>query len=216
MSNYRFAMKIQKIQAKKNGRSSTSKSITNRLLIQVNDTDNSNETLSTAIDFKGEDGVDLPQEALHKALPYGIAFKNVDFHQAFDEPLIVNFHHFQDTKKDFLQKLLGKFIEFSFLGLLEGTKLVGVKLDKLLGLEEGLKIGKDTYSQKLGFRELVISPEDFETDQTKTEPVKLKCPENVFHIKFKKPGSSQVIKKKVIGKGSISLEMDLLIKLEKV
>jgi len=186
MPNYKFSMKIDGVTVAKNGRSSD-KRVDNRFLIQLV-SPSGTEHPSTTFSFNSPDGEPVPTDILQKSLPFGLAFKLQDFSQVLTEPLRLRLHFFQDTRRDWFQQLTGRFIELAIKAILGGQSIIGVKVDKLLGLDESWKLSDKTYSQKLGSFELDLDPTQLEGDSPSQQEFVLTAPEKVQHLKFPKPG----------------------------
>lgn len=118
----KLAVRLDRVRVNQNGRSTSDRRVRNRILVQLLAPEKMNEHPTTTFTFKGRDGADLPSEELEKALTDRIVFKNEVFEQAFDEPIRLAFHLFQDTKRDALGKIFGKFIELAIHGLLDGLR----------------------------------------------------------------------------------------------
>ena len=188
MAAYTFSMRVDGVTVMKNRRSSDAR-VKNRILIQVIAPGGA-EQPSTTFAFKGTDGESVPMDLLEKELPFGVAFKLVKFEQAFDEHLRIRFHYLQDTKRDWFQSLTGRFIEMALGVAMAGAGIVGVSFDKLLGLDESIKLDEKTYSQKLGTLQVDLAPDSFQQvdGHTLTKTFVLKAHDDVSHYMFGKPG----------------------------
>lgn len=187
MPNFEFSMRIDNLTVPKNGRSNKS-SVQNRILVQLvapSSTDHPTSSFVTPTNF---DGSPVPLAEIEDDLPFRLAFKAEDFKQVFGEPLKIRFHHFQDTKRDKFQVIVGKIINFAINDVLGGTRLLGVKLDKLLSITDNLELDEKTYSQKLGAVDLVLTPADFDAGQI-ARTITFQAPSAVKHLRFVGPNA---------------------------
>ena len=117
---------------------------------------------------------------LDEALPDGLVFKGQLFRQAFAEPVRIRIHHFQDVTSDWLQAAIGKLFSTVLETLLDRVRLATVSLADLIDPVSSLQLGKDAYSQKLGYFELVVDPRATKPGVVRTVRVELAAPEDVF------------------------------------
>ena len=122
----------------------------------------------------------VAEAELEAALPDGLVFKGQLFRQAFAEPLRLRVHHFQDVTRDWLQIAVGKVFGILLDSLLGRTRLATISLADLIDPVSSLQLGKDEYSQKLGYAELVIDPKAVEPGVVQSLRTDLIAPENVF------------------------------------
>jgi hypothetical protein len=117
---------------------------------------------------------------LDAALPDGMVFKGQLFRQAFDERVRVRVHHFQDVTSDWLQVAIGKVFGAALDSFLGQVRLATVSLADLIDPVQSLRLGKGTYSQKLGYFELAVDPAAAKLGAVQAVRVELRAPEDVF------------------------------------
>ncbi len=117
---------------------------------------------------------------LDAALPDGLVFKGQLFRQAFDERVRVRIHHFQDVTSDWLQFAIGKVFGVVLDEFLGRMRLATVSLADLIDPVQSLRLGQHSYSQKLGYFELVVDPGAAKPGAVQAVRVELRAPEDVF------------------------------------
>ncbi|MDD5564650.1 MAG: hypothetical protein PHQ91_13135 [Thermoanaerobaculaceae bacterium] len=117
---------------------------------------------------------------LDAALPDGLVFKGQLFRQAFDERVRVRIHHYQDVTSDWLQFAIGKVFGVVIDEFLGRMRVATVSLADLIDPAQSLRLGQHSYSQKLGYFELVIDPAAAKPGAVQTVTVELRAPEDVF------------------------------------
>jgi hypothetical protein len=210
MPNQRLAVRIKGLTLERNGRSGRP-DVTNRFVFQLLHpvTQGKNPAASFAV---GPGVGPVGQADLDAALADGIVFKGQPFSQAFDEKVRIRIHHFQDVHRDWLQIVIGKLFELVLKDLLGKVSLVTITLPKLVDPGQSLKLSEETYSQKLGYFELVVEPEKVTAGGMKTASVKLVAQEDV--IGFDRLGPSGPPKRiSVVKSGQKTASIDLEIKL---
>ena len=119
-------------------------------------------------------------EELDAVLPDGLVFKGQLFRQAFAEPVRIRIHHFQDVTSDWLQAAIGKVFGAVLETLLGRMRLATISLADLIDPVSSLQLGQETYSQKLGYVELVIDPNEAKPGVVQAVRAELVAPEDVF------------------------------------
>jgi hypothetical protein len=119
-------------------------------------------------------------EELDAALPDGLVFKGQLFRQAFAEPVRIRIHHFQDVTSDWLQAAIGKLFGAVLETLLGRMRVATISLADLIDPVSSLQLGKDAYSQKLGYFELTIDPQSAKPGVVQAVRAELLAPEDVF------------------------------------
>ncbi len=156
MPDKHLALKVAALEVRPNGRSDHPQ-VRNRFLFQLlhPKRDDDNPTVSFAL---GSGVGPVAREELDAVLPDGIVFKGQPFAQLFDEQVRIRIHHFQDVRADWLQVAVGKVFEAALDSLLGQVKIVSISLASLIDAGQSLQLGRDAYSQKLGYFELVLDP----------------------------------------------------------
>lgn len=210
MANKRLAVRITGLTLGPNGRSGRP-DVTNRFVFQLLHpvTQDKNPAASFAV---GSDVGPVGEAELDAALADGIVFKGQPFAQAFDEAVRIRIHHFQDVHRDWLQIIIGKLFELLLKDLLGKVSLVTITLDTLIDPSQSLKLSEETYSQKLGYFELVVEPNKVNAAGEKAASVKLIAQEDV--IGFDRLGPSGPPNRiTIVKQGQKTASMDLEIKL---
>jgi hypothetical protein len=178
MANKRLALRITGLTLERNGRSGR-QDVTNRFVFQLLHpvTQDKNPAASFAV---GSGVGPVGEAELDAALADGMVFKGQPFSQAFDEKVRIRIHHFQDVHRDRLQIVIGKLFELALKDLLGKVSLVTVTLDQVIDPSQSLKLSDDTYSQKLGYFELVVDPNQVKSAGMRTASVTLIAQEDVM------------------------------------
>jgi hypothetical protein len=210
MANKLLAVRITGLTLGPNGRSNRLDA-TNRFVFQLLHpvTHDKNPAVSFAV---GSGVGPVGQADLDAALADGIVFKGQPFSQAFDEKVRIRIHHFQDVHRDGLQIVIGKLFELVLKDLLGKVSLVTITLPKLVDPNQSLKLSEETYSQKLGYFELVVEPDKVTAAGSKTAPVRLVAQEDVIgfdHLGPSGPPKRISVVKQGLKTASINLEIKL-------
>ena len=178
MANKRLAVRITELTLERNGRSGRP-DVTNRFVFQLLHpvTQDKNPAASFAV---GSGVGSVGKEELDAALADGLVFKGQPFSQAFDEKVRIRIHHFQDLHRDRLQIIIGKLFELVLKELLGKVSLVTITLDQVIDPRQSLRLSDDTYSQKLGYFELVVDPNQVKSAGMRTASVTLVAQEDVM------------------------------------
>jgi len=176
-----------------------------RLLFQVDSPERPGEDASTSFTW------DLKQTALgakdlDKIVHGGVVVKQ-RIVEVFGEGIApIQVHFLQDIRRDWFQKMIGKFIETSANALL-GTVAVGpIKLGALLKAEDGLKLGDKEYSQKLGYVEIPVTLKDGWTQQD-TFDLKAKADVAILEINPPNPINHPPAMTKIVAAGATSMTL---------
>ncbi len=156
MPDKHLALKVAAVTIAPNGRSGQEQ-VANRFLFQLlhPKRDDDNPAVSFAL---GPAAGPVAPADLDAVLPDGIVFKGQPFAQLFDEKARVRIHHFQDVRSDWLQVAAGKLFQAGLDALLGQVKLVSLSLADLVDPGQSLQLGREVFSQKLGYFELVLDP----------------------------------------------------------
>lgn len=150
----------------------------------------------------------VPPGDLDEALPDAIVFKGQPFTQVFDEQVRIRVHHLQDVESDGLQVVVGRVFESVLTGFLGQLSLATISLADLIDPLQSLKLGEDTYSQKLGYFELVLDPQTVELGAVQAVPVDLLAPEDICGFAPLGP-SGQPQRIGIVKQGQVTASMDL-------
>ncbi|MGD1148650.1 MAG: hypothetical protein ABR961_11960 [Thermoanaerobaculaceae bacterium] len=145
---------------------------------------------------------------LAAALPDALVFKGQPFTQAFDEPVRIRIHHFQDVERDWLQVAAGDMFSSVLESFLGKVSLLTVSLADLIDPAQSLQLGKDSYSQKLGYAELVADPKAARPSPVQVLSFKLVAPEDVLGFApLGSEGKPQRVS--IVAQGQVTATMDL-------
>ncbi len=210
MANMHLALKVKGLTIEPNVRTGQ-KGITNRFVFQLlhPTRQDDNPAASFAV---GSVAGPVPAAELDAALPDALVFKGQPFAQAFDEPLRIRIHHFHDIRRDWLQVALGKLFKAVLGSFLGKISLVTVSLTDVIDPLDSLDIGKDTYSQKLGYHELVADPKGGKRSSRRSLHLELTAPEDVLGFAPLGP-DGQPKRICIVGAGETTAAMDLEIAL---
>ncbi len=177
MPDKHLSLQVAALTIEPNGRAGQER-VRNRLLFQLlhPKRDDDNPAVSFAL---GPEAGRVAADDLDAVLPDGIVFKGQPFAQLFDERVRVRIHHFQDVSADWLQVAAGRVFEAALDSLLGQVKLVSLSLASLVDVGQSLQLGRDAYSQKLGYAELVLDPTADRPGGAEETAVTLLAPEDV-------------------------------------
>jgi hypothetical protein len=210
MPNKHLAVKIAALTVAPNGRSKLAQ-VRNRFLFQLLHPMRHDE--SPAVSFAvGPAAGPVAQPDLDTALADGIVFKGQPFAQLFDEQVRIRIHHFQDVKADLLQIAVGKVFDLALDSLLGQIKLVSISLGSLIDPGQSLQLGRDTYSQKLGYFELVLDPNASRPGGAEVATVELIGQDDVLGFAPLGPGG-QPRRVSIVAKGQVTGKIELEIRL---
>ena len=210
MANRHVGLMITQLAIGPNGRAGRNE-VANRFVFQMlhPTRQDDNPTASFAV---GSAEGPVPAAELDAALPDALVFKGQPFAQAFEEPLRIRVHHFQDVTRDWLQVALGTVFSSVLESFLGKVTLVTVSLADLIDPAQSLQLGKQVYSQKLGYFELVVDPKAARPGSAQALSVKLVAPEDV--LGFAPMGSQgQPQRVSIVAQGQVTAAMDLEIRL---
>jgi len=210
MPDKHLSLKVAALDIAPNGRSGQAQ-VRNRFLFQLlhPKRDDDNPTVSFAL---GSAAGPVAGEDLDAVLPDGIVFKGQPFAQLFDERVRVRIHHFQDVRSDWLQVALGKVFEAALDSLLGQVKIVSLSLASLIDPGQSLQLGRDSYSQKLGYYELVLDPNAERPEGAEQVTVELVAAEEVLGF-APLPAEGDPRRTAIVAAGQVTATLDLRIRL---
>ena len=150
----------------------------------------------------------VPAAELDVALPDGLVFKGQLFRQAFDERVRVRIHHFQDVTSDWLQFAIGKVFAIVLEEFLGKMRLATVSLADLIDPGQSLRLGQHSYSQSLGYFELVVDPAAAKLGAVQAVRVELRATEDVYAFAPLGP-DGQPRRVCVVEQGDVTATLDL-------
>ncbi len=177
MADRHVAVRITRLTVGPTGRAGRD-GVANRFVFQILHPTRHDDNPAVSFAVGSAEGTVVPAE-LDAALPDALVFKGQPFTQAFDEPVRIRVHHFQDVARDWLQLAAGKVFASvldSFLGKLG---VAAVSLADLIDPAQSLRLGDDDFAQKLGYAELVLDPAAARPGVTQKALVKLVAGEDV-------------------------------------
>ena len=210
MANKHLALKITALRIGTTARTGQG-AVTNRFVFQLlhPTRQDDNQTASFAV---GPAEGPVATADLDAALPDALVFKGQPFAQAFDEPVRIRIHHFHDVQEDWLQVTVGKLFRAALTSFLGKVSLVTLSLADVIDPGQSLKIGEGTYSQKLGYFELVVDPKAGRPSRSRTVSVDLVAPEDVYGFAPLGP-DGQPKRICIVAHGEITASMELEIRL---
>jgi hypothetical protein len=210
MPDKHLSLKVAALALEANGRSGQAQ-VVNRFLFQLLHPKRDDDNPAVSFALGPTPGPVAPAD-LDAVLPDGIVFKGQPFAQMFDEKVRVRIHHLQDVRSDWLQIALGKLFEAGLDTLLGQAKVVSISLADLVDPGQSLQLGRDAYSQKLGYFELVLDPGAERRDGAEDAAVQLVAQEDI--LGFAPLGAAGKPRRiKVVGKGQVTATIALQIRL---
>ncbi len=156
MADRHVAVRITRLVVGRSGRTGRSE-VANRFVLQILHPTRHDDNPAVSFAVGSAEGT-VPPAELDAALPDAIVFKGQPFRQAFDEPVRVRIHHFQDVARDWLQVAAGRVFAAALGSFLGKLGVASVTLADLIDPGQSLQLGDDEFAQKLGYTEIVIDP----------------------------------------------------------
>ena len=178
MANRHVALRIARLGIGPNGRTGRPE-VANRFVFQfLHPTRHDDNPVVSFAVGSGEGPVSAAD--LDAALPDALVFKGQPFAQAFDEPVRIRVHHFQDVARDWLQVGVGKVFSLALDSFLGKVTVAAVSLADLIDPAQSLQLGTEVYSQKLGYAEVVLDPKAVRPSLAQDVSLKLVAPEDAL------------------------------------
>ncbi len=156
MADRHVAVRITRLTVGQTGRAGR-KEVANRFVFQILHPTRHDDNPAVSFAVGSAEGA-VPPAELDAALPDALVFKGQPFAQAFDEPVRIRIHHFQDVARDWLQLAAGRVFASALGSFLGKVGLASVSLTDLIDPAQSLRLGEDEFSQKLGYAEVVVDP----------------------------------------------------------
>jgi len=210
MADKHVALRITRLALSQNGRTGR-KECANRFVFQLLHPTRHDDNPTSSFAVGAAEGP-VGAAEMDAALPDALVFKGQPFTQAFGEPVRIRIHHLQDVARDWLQVAVGKLFASVLESFLGKVSLVTLSLADLIDPAQSLQLGKDVFSQKLGYAEVVVDPKVPRPSPVQALSVKLVAGEDVVGLA---PLDSQGEPKRVsiVAQGQVTATMDLEVRL---
>ncbi|HVN74784.1 MAG TPA: hypothetical protein VMT19_00605 [Thermoanaerobaculaceae bacterium] len=210
MANKHVALRVARLAIGRNGRTGR-REVANRFVFQILHPTRHDDNPAASFAVGSGEGP-VPPAELDAALPDALVFKGQAFTQAFDEPLRIRVHHFQDVTRDWLQVAVGTVFSSVLDSFLGKVSLVSVTLTDLIDPGQSLRLGDDTFAQKLGYAELVIDPTAARPSPVQAISAKLVAPADALGFAPLGP-QGEPKRVSVVAQGQVTATMDLELRL---